>query len=140
MSTFKKTFKNKYLSKEGWGQYIDDVIILAESPASEQYFQNFDEAYKKLIEMLDRYDEEDAYYSMFSNILIDSQVKKTIYHGSPEELDEFLDMLACGGMDPNPPRVHFDYLGLKEYAKSVGKEISELSYEETDRFITPIED
>ncbi len=54
--------------------------------------------------------------------------------------DEDLDTMLCCGLDPNPPKLSFDYPGLKKYAESVGKRIDELTADETDPFIKLIED
>ena len=52
-----------------------------------------------------------------------------------EEMDEAFDMMAMGGLDPNPPKVRIDIGGLRKYAKDNGKSISELTIEETSQFI-----
>lgn len=57
-----------------------------------------------------------------------------------EEIDEVFDMMACGGLDPNPRNFRLDYPGLKRYAESVGKRIDELTADETEPFFSDIED
>lgn len=52
-----------------------------------------------------------------------------------EEIDETLDMMAMGGLDPNPPNVSVDVAAMLKYAKDNGKEIEDLTVEETSQFI-----
>ena len=53
-----------------------------------------------------------------------------------EEMDEALDMMACGGLDPVRPKDHgkFDDLGIRKYAKENGKAYTDLTREEIERF------
>lgn len=55
---------------------------------------------------------------------------------SREELDEVLDMLACGSLDPNPPEDDDDYnIGaLGRYLRENDKEFSDLTPEEIEMF------
>ena len=68
-----------------------------------------------------------------------NQSKNPFENLTREELDEVFDMMASGGLDPNPPPVEefdrYDFRGILKYMKEKGKTYFDLTKEEIDMFV-----